>query len=212
MITWRYLDCLIDIMIGKIPGGVYGILSVAIEILLCLIALILTPHYIFFNHMISELGVGPGGIFFNLGLIFSGIIAIPFFISLGRTLNCEGINENLRKITTIISLISCVSTSLIGCFPAIYNNKIIFSLHGTFTFISWLCGLIFLILFSINILKVNIFSKIQAYLGFVVAGVYALVLCTWWPITEYALIFAVSIWIVINASYILYHKIQYNTE
>ncbi len=99
---------IIDKLLEEFPGGVEGLISVAVVISLSLLALFFNSHYIAFEGMVSELGVGQGGIFFNIGLILSGIIAIPFFISLGRTLNCEDISEKLRKRATNFSIIACI--------------------------------------------------------------------------------------------------------
>ncbi|MHA1488504.1 MAG: DUF998 domain-containing protein [Promethearchaeota archaeon] len=146
------------------PGGVYGLISVIIGICCNLIALLLFPGYNITINMISELGVGPGGLFFNLGFIISGLMAIPFYISLGRTLDGEGVNKNLLKSAKVSSIISCVTFSLIGIFPAIPENEIILIMHGIIALISLTCGAIYLILFSILMLKNKNFSKLQAYL------------------------------------------------
>lgn len=196
---------IIDKLFEVIPGGVHGLLSVAVAILLSVLALFLNHHYIPFKGMVSELGVDQGGIFFNSGLIFSGIIAIPFFISLGRTLNCEGANEKLRKSAITFSIISCISMSLIGCFPAIQEDGIMLYIHGIFTSICWFSGFIFITLFSILFLKSSRFTKLHAYLGFLIAGIFALVLCTWWVIFEYMIIIAISIWVIVTALYMLYN-------
>ncbi len=194
---------LIDIFFNKLSGSLYGFLSVVIAFFFCLIALLSTPQYILFEHMVSELGVGSGSTYFNSGLILSGIIAVPFFISLGKSLNYKGVNENLRKSAIISSIISCISMSLIGCFPALQSNNLIFLLHGISTFICWFSGFIFVTIFSILFFKTSKFPKFNAYFGLLVAVIFMIVLCTWWPITEYAIIVAISIWVIINASYML---------
>lgn len=199
---------IIEKLLEELPGGVYGLLSVAVAILLSVLALFLNPHYIPFKSMVSELGVGQGGIFFNLGVIFSGIIAIPFFISLGRTLNCECVNEKLRKSAITFSIISCISMSLIGCFPAVQEDGILLYIHGICASICWFSGFIFITLFSILFLKLSEFSKLHGFSGFLVAGVFALVLCTWWVIFEYMIIIAISIWVVYTALYMLYNDIE----
>ena len=191
---------LIDKSFEELPGGLYGLLSVTVVFCLSLLTVLLNPNYVFFEDMVSELGVGQGGIFFNLGLIFSGIIAIPFFISMGRTLNYDGVNEKLRKSAIIFSIIACISMSLIGYFPATPDNELISFLHGTATFISWVSGLIFIVLFSLLFLKTSKFSKFQAYMGFFVAIIFIITLCTWLPITEYAIMIAILIWVVTNAT------------
>ena len=67
-----------DQLLKIIPGGVFGIISVVIVLSGDIISIVLFPGgYSFFENMISELGGGPYGIFFNLGLVISGIVSIP---------------------------------------------------------------------------------------------------------------------------------------
>jgi len=198
---------LIDKLLKFAHGSVYGISSVVIGLLFSTIALILFPNYNFLLNMISELGVGPGGIFFNLGLILAGILAIPFFIYFGRVLRSNNTSDSLEKSAVITSIISCVSFSLIGCFPSIQNNNIILFFHGTFTLINWICEILYLTFFSILILKNSKFLKLQAFHGFIGIGIIIFNLFTWWPITEWAVAFIITSWILVNAMYILYKKI-----
>lgn len=187
-------------------GSVYGILSVAIGLLFNTIALLLSPNYNFLLDMISELGVGPGGFFFNLGLVLAGILAIPFFIYFGRVFRSDNNYDTLEKSAVIISIISCISFSLIGCFPAIQNNVILF-FHVIFALINWICEILYLTLFSILILKNSKFSKLQAFHGFIGIGVILFNLFTWWPITEWAVTFIITSWILVNAIYMFYKKL-----
>ena len=193
-----------DNLFEEIPGGIYGFLSVGVGIFLPILALLLNPNYVPFDGMVSELGVGKGGIFFNLGLILSGIIAIPFFISLGRTLNCEDVNDKLRKSAITFSIISCISMSLIGCFPAVQEDGILLYAHGICTSICWFSGFIFIMLFSILFRNSSRFTKMHVYLGFIVAGIFLLVLFTWWVIFEYMIIIAISIWTVVISLSMIY--------
>lgn len=195
---------LIDKLLKFAHGSVYGISSVVIGLLFNIIALILFPNYNFLLNMISELGVGPGGIFFNLGLILAGILAIPFFIYFGRVLRSNNSSDSLEKSAVTTSIISCVSFSLIGCFPAIQNNNIVLFFHGTFTLINWICEILYLTLFSILILKSSKFSKLQAFHGFIGIGVIGFNLFTWWPITEWTVTFIITSWIFVNAIYMFY--------
>lgn len=198
---------LIDKLLKFAHGSIYGISSVVIGLLFNIIALILFPNYNFLLNMISELGVGPGGIFFNLGLILAGILAIPFFIYFGRVLRSNNTNTSLEKSAVTTSIISCFSFALIGCFPAIQNNNIVLFFHGTFTLINWICEILYLTLFSILILKSSKFSKLQAFHGFIGIGVIGFNLFTWWPITEWAVALFITSWILVNAIYMLYKKI-----
>jgi hypothetical membrane protein len=63
-------------------GGICGLISIIIGICGDILAIIYFPGYNLLNNMVSDLGIGPGGIFFILGLIFSGILAIPHYVAL----------------------------------------------------------------------------------------------------------------------------------
>ncbi|GAI98706.1 unnamed protein product, partial [marine sediment metagenome] len=54
-------------------------------------------------------------------------------------------------------------------------------------------------------LQTSKFSKIHAYLSFIVAGVFVLVLLTWWVIFEYIVIIAISIWVAVISLHTLYN-------
>ena len=72
------MDKLKEKVLKKTCGGFFGIISVLIRLMGDFIAIIFTPNYNMIDDLISDLGVGPGAIFFSLGLILSGIVSIPF--------------------------------------------------------------------------------------------------------------------------------------
>ena len=188
-----------------VPGGVFGLISVSIGI--CIDIMGLSFHgYNIFTHSVSSLGIGPVGLFFNIGLIFSGIAAVLFDIYLGRSFNREFINEKAIKITLSISIISSFSLILVGVFPVSHENEIVMFLHVFFAFTAFIGGLISIFIFSLFMLKDPKFLKIQAYFGFTVCGFFALYLFTLQPITEWTAIFAIILWTIINASYMIYKK------
>ncbi len=197
---------IIDRLLGTIPGGLFGLLSVSVIIIFDLLAILFHSEYNFFDNMVSELGVGPGGIFFNLGLILSGIIAIPFYLHLSKTFIDENVNENIRKTAIASSMISCISYTLLGFFPAIESDQFLHNAHGILAIISISSGICYLVSFSSLMLHSNRFKKSQAYLGLLTAGLYAFFLSTWWPIVEWIMSLSIMTWIVINSSYCLYHK------
>ena len=188
------------------PGGIYGLLSVFIGLLGDFLAFLFFPGYHILFNMVSDLGIGPGGIFFNLGVIISGLIAIPFYIYLGKILKNGNNNEFLRRGAIITSIISCIAFSLIGFFPSIEGNEIIYFLHGLFAFISWMSGLSYLLLFSILLIKDERFSRFKSYLGFSIIIIYLIFFFTWQPIIEWILSFSIVVWVLIMAIYTLYKR------
>lgn len=198
----------IDKTLEVISGGVFGLLSVICIILGELIAFLLFPGYNIFKNMISELGAGAGAIFFNLSVIISGIIIIPYYIHLARSFIGENIKENLRKYAILAALISCITYSLLGVFPSIESQTIIYLTHGLLAAISIAFGLGYLLLYSILMLRAQNFSKYQAYHGFLVAIFYAAFLLTWIPIIEWVMNLAILSWITANSVYILFLRKQ----
>jgi hypothetical membrane protein len=187
-----------------IPGGIFGLLSVIIIIIGDFLAYLSFPGYNVYKNMVSDLGIGPGGTFFNISIIISGIIIIPYYINLAKLFKGKDILPNLRKYAIFTSIISCITYSLLGFFPATKDDKMIFIAHGVLATISIATGLGYLLLFSILMIKAENFSNIQAYHGFMVALLYFLFLITWNSLLEWIMNFAIISWIIINSLYILY--------
>ena len=202
----------IDKLLNIAPGGVYGILSVIAKIFCDFLAYLFFPGYNIFDNLVSDLGVGPGAIFFSLGLIISGILSIPFYVTLARSLRSDDVNEKMRKAALKFFYISDFTYILLGVFPSIEDNIIIYIIHGTLVAISIASGLGYLLLYSILMLRAQNFSKYQAYHGFIVAVLYATFLLTWIPIIEWVMNMAILSWITVNSVYILYLKKQANLK
>ena len=196
-------DFLVSKLLDFLPGGIYGILSVIIGILGDLLAFLLFPGYNSTLNMVSDLGLGPGGIFFNLGLIISGIVAIPFYISLGKVFNKESDNIIIRKGAILSAVISCITFSFIGIFPALRGNKLMIFLHGTFSFICLLTAIGYMLLFSILMFKDERYSILHVSIGIIVACIILLFLLTWLPIIEWLLTGAIIFWVLFNSIYLI---------
>ena len=200
------LNNFFDKLFKIVPGGVFGLLSISIGISIDIIGLVISGYRIY-THSVSSLGIGPVGLLFNIGLFFSGIAAVIFDIYLGKIISREIINDKAIKITVAISLVSSFSLSLAGVFPLSQENYTILVLHLVFAFTAFIGGLIFIFVYSLFMLKDPKFLKILAYSGFVVCGFFALYLFTQLPIAEWLAVFAIILWTLFNASYMIYKKI-----
>ncbi len=149
-----------------IPGRIFGLLSIIIGILGDIIAYLMFPGYNFLKMAVSDLCLGPGGIFFNIGNIFSGIFALIFVNSLIKTFNKEYINIKLIKIAIICANISCISFVFLGVFCG--SNIIIQYIHGTAAIISWTFGYSYFTFYNILMLKDNSYSNKLAIFGFII--------------------------------------------
>ncbi len=198
---------LIDKLLNAIPAGFYGIRSIIIRITGDFLASTFYPEYNMFDNMVSELGVGPGGIFFTLGLIFSGIISIPFYVAIARSLQSDNIKERSRKSGLFLFYVSDITYILVGIFPSIEQNTIIYYTHGILALISWLAALGYLIIFSKLMLKSDKYSALPAYSSSLLIGFVIVAVLTWQPITEWLMTFMFWLWVLIISSYMLYHKL-----
>ncbi len=198
---------LIDKLLDTIPAGFYGIISIIIRITCDFLAFIFYPEYSIFYNMVSDLGVGPGGIFFSLGLFFSGIISIPFYVAIARSLKSDNIKERSRKSGLVLFYISDLTYILVGIFPSIKQNTIIYYTHGVLALISWLSVLGYLIIFSMLMLKSDKYSALPAYSSSLLIGFVIIAVLTWQPITEWLMTFMFWLWVLIISSYMLYHKL-----
>ena len=188
------------------PGGVYGLLSVAFASLGTVTAIILFPAYSLLEYNVSYLANGPGGILFNIGLFFSGLTAIIFYIYLGRILTNHQGNNNLRKRAVIIAIISNCAICLIGIFPAYAGNMVFLIIHAILAVIAFSGIAIFSLLFGLLFKKNSKFSKIQSYFSFFLTIVIAFYVTVRWSILEWIAVILLMVWISFNSIYTLYKK------
>jgi len=202
-------NSVIERLLKIIPGGVYGLICVGIIIICDFLAILFTPEYKIFENMVSELGRGPGGIFFNLGLILSGIVSIPFYISIAKVFQSEEVNQDLRKIALISSIISVITYVFIGIFPSYPEFVIIYYAHGVLAFVSIATGATYIATYSIMCIKYKKISKFHGYYGFFVVGLEILFLVSWIPITEWIMTIAIVFWIFLMSSYLVAHNNEF---
>ena len=188
-----------------IPAPIYGLLSAIVGLSGDVISVLLFQGYTL-NHMMSALGTGPGGIFFNMGTFLSGIFALLFYLYLIKVIGKETNDRKLYKAWIIFTITSCILFSLIGVFPT-SKNTIIFLLHGIFTLISLLSAILYLTLFGYLISKSNNFPRFFVYLALITTVTIVVFLFTWIPITEWIMALAVAVWITLISAYMLYYKI-----
>ena len=201
------MDKLKEKVLKKTSGGFFGIVSVLIRLIGDFTAILNTPNYNMAEDLISDLGVGPGAIFFSLGLIISGIVSIPFYISLKNVFGIEEINENLRKMAIAFSGISIITYILLAFFPSDPNNTLVFIMHGVIGLISWLTGAGYLTLYSYMTIKYKRSSRFLGYFGYCVVGTVILFIFTWVPVTEWIMTFSIMSWIIVLSLSLIYDKI-----
>jgi len=203
----KRLNLLTD-KLTPVHGGIFGILSLSIGILCDFLSYLFIPGYNMVDNMVSELGVGPGGIIFNIGVIISGILVIPFYISFYKSFSTENIKPNMKKVTVVLALISSITFSIIGFFPLTEENRLINATHGTLALIHWITALISIVIFGILMIQDYNYTKFQAYYSFAVGCIIITFFLTQIPLTEWIWTISIVIWILVNSLYMLVHKYQ----
>ena len=194
-------------IVNFIPRPYYGLLSVFVGIAGDIIAILLFPDFDL-SYMISDLGTGLGGIFFNIGTILSGIFALLTYLHIVEILKNENINHpKVLKIGKVFAINSCVFFVLIGVIPSVRSNIILFAVHGAIALISLVSGIIYLSCFSYLFFKSEKFSGLVGYLPLIAVSCIAPFLFSWHPVTEWIMTVGITFWVAAISIYMLYHKI-----
>lgn len=189
-----------------IPGGLFGLFSIGVMLLGNIIAIFTFPGYSMLKYNVSHLALSSGGIYFNLSFILSGLFAIPFNINLGKAVNGQKVNNNIKKIVIHISIIDSVSLSLIGVFPAYPENLVVLTIHGLLALIFFVCTSITFLLYGYIFLKSVKFSRLQAYLSFIVAGLLFIYIALRLSILEWISFFGIMIAVFFTSIVLIYKK------
>ncbi|MBN1802501.1 MAG: DUF998 domain-containing protein [Candidatus Lokiarchaeota archaeon] len=205
----------LDKIFELIPGGIFGLLSVLFGLIGDVFSIMLYPGYNFTKNMASDLGVGPGGIIFNISLVLSGASAILFYLYFGRVLNGNNPNDDkLVNIAIFFAILSSFFMIMIGFFPASLENDTILVIHSLSALFSWLTGISYSIIFSYLILKNTRFSNYLAFISIAAAlafGSLLIAIAIPWaviivPSMEWIMIVVIIVYVMALASYTLHYK------
>jgi hypothetical membrane protein len=186
-----------------IPGEFFGLLSVSSALGGILIAFFPFSGYNILFCDVSYLAASPYGIIFNIGLIFSGLIAIPFHFSMIKQIESQLISIKLKKTILSLSLTSSLTLSLIGFFPVLTGNVIILLIHGILALITFLGVTIYCFLYGVLFLKDQKFSFFHSFLSFSVSGIFIFYFTNRWSLIEWIAVLSIMVWITFNALYSL---------
>ena len=189
----------------------YGIFSAMIRIYSDFIAMFLYPGYDPRIDMISFLGSGPGHMYFNLGLFFSALVLIPYYLSFARVFKNEfPESEKMIHRSLQVSIISAISVSLVGIFLGLYNIfpiSLIYDFHGFFATIAFMCAVYSCVITGSLIKKSKRFPQFFAYMCYIVAAVNLVFLFTWHALIEWIASYLLIIMQLSFAVYMLYKKL-----
>ena len=194
-------------LLHNIPGAVFGLASVSFALIGIFISIFSFPGYSLLLYDVSYLAVGPYGIFFDLGLIISGIIVIPFDFYMYSIIGNKKISFRLKNTALLFSVLSSLSLSLIGFFPVLYDNFIILFIHGILALITFVGITIYCFLYGIFFLKNSRFSLLHPVLSFSVSSIFLFYFTNRWSILEWIGVGSIMIWIIFNAIFALFKKL-----
>ena len=195
-----------------IIGGIFGIFSVIVRVIGDLLAIQQYPGYHPSTHMISFLSSSRGHTYFTLGLILSSILIIPYYLAVTLVFRIEyKEDKKLILISLYISIISAISTSLVGFFLELFTiiqNSLIYDLHGLFAAIAFSCAVFFCVVMGHLIQKSTYFPHFFAYICYIVAGVNFIFLFTWHALLEWLASSLVIILQLVFGVYLIFKKVK----
>lgn len=189
--------------------GFFGTLFLAI---ILLITACLTPGYTPLKHTVSSLGRGPAKSLFSIGFVVAGSLLIPFFIYLEREL--VNIEDHIRRFATGISIFTSVCCALVGIIPDETYIDAFHIFHSFVAFIAFAGTSIYIVLYSIlmyygpksKMYKGPKFMKFLAYYGFIIGGVFILLMITLSPLVEWILTLLTIGWVLITGLHCIAFK------
>jgi len=121
----------------------------------------------FLTHYLSHLGGAPkgAGIFFNIGIMISGLLMILFFLNLSAYLLRKNTDTLLIYLAFISGVASSIGTFFLGVFPYTVAQE----LHNFSASLFFIGGFSYCILYGISEWTTKGISKLQAFSGFIVA-------------------------------------------
>lgn len=201
----------IDQFYDKYHGSLFAISGVVFFFILFLISVVLYINLEPFSlttRYISDLGAGPcavGSTIFNINLIITSLLMIISHLFFYRYLQKKGGSTQLLFISLIGGIISSIGLMLLGIFPK-YTFE---AQHQMASYIYFGAGVIYLIFYGINELKMKEIPQYQAFLNFFIMIFYLLYLIfkilvkakTGFPteiekFTEWLMLFSTLFWFV----------------
>jgi hypothetical membrane protein len=161
----------------------YPFIGVIIFLLFTALSIFIYNDYDFFGQVLSELGVGNSAIYFNTGIIITGLFLMPFYYSM----QSKSVTSKIFSFTGIISAIALIG---VGVFPLNYQ------------FLHFLFAGIFFIFSAITIL-INVINKIfidtKPFLFFQILIIFTIISYGFFlkiPILQKLSVFLIIIWII----------------
>jgi hypothetical membrane protein len=148
---------------------------------------VLNTGYDFWYQFVSEMSAGPSAFLYNMGIISAGILALPLYPSMLRLLR----SNIVVKIGIVAGVVGAIGMSMSSVFPLYVHT----TEHLIFAFTFFIAVGVSIILLSYEMFRGKFFSKVNVALGVILAGIDLSFLLTGTSVAEWAVFFAVVVWI-----------------
>ncbi|MEM3562414.1 MAG: hypothetical protein QXS27_09525 [Candidatus Jordarchaeaceae archaeon] len=149
---------------------------------------VLNLGYNFWDQYVSEMSAGPSAFLYNVGVIVTGILAIPVFPSMQRILR----NTIIAKVGVLFGVVASIAMSFSSVFP-LYVNSVG---HGIFAGIFFASIGISIVLLTYAMYKGKFFSKVNVAIGVVFVVVDLSFMLTGNSVAEWMVFFVVVVWLL----------------
>lgn len=187
-----------------------GLVGVLTGVFTILISAFLTPNYNPLNNTVSSLNQGPLKSLFNIGLVTAGILGLPFYYYLERTL--IGQYPRIRRIATAISMITCLSVAYLGIPPDPMYPTTFNVFHGIMVNITFTGSSVYIVLYSFVMSREFKYPKFLTYMGYQVGLLFISFIIIFYvnlflaPLFEWILTLLILTWILTVVWYTLKQK------
>ncbi|MFX0019696.1 MAG: DUF998 domain-containing protein [Promethearchaeota archaeon] len=201
------------IFINRKTGIIFG--SFSWTIALCLFATAIrlynrvNPSFSGLTHQLSDLGAGKNfsNVVFIIGLAFTEIFQIPFYISIGMTLKQKKGNWNLIRFALGASIISSLCLVLIIPFLSDPKNPISYTMHGILGFTHFGAMAVAYIFYSIIELSNPEISKVFGLVSIYSALFYSLTITFFtYGIIYWFAISGIFLWVFMHTIFLIRAK------
>jgi len=192
-LTNEKLIYIVDAHLSKLECY-FGLLGALIAIVIIVMAAFLTPNYNPLVNTVSSLGTGVAKTLFSIAFVTGGSLSIPFIIYLEKSL--VNINEFIRRLATIIAIISSTSIALVGILPDPEYTDIFRTFHAFVAFNAFIGTVAYICLYSYLMLKSVEYKRYQVIIGFTTALELIILLLTLNPLIEWVLTINILTWTI----------------
>nr|MDO8081187.1 hypothetical protein [Candidatus Freyarchaeota archaeon] len=159
---------------------------------------VINTGYNFWYQYVSEMSAGPSAFLYNVGVIVSGILAIPVFPCMLRLLR----STVIAKIGVVAGVVASIGMSMSSVYPLYVHS----AEHGIFAMVFFVSIGISIVLLSYEMFRGKFFSKVNVALGVIFVGVDLSFLLIGNSVTEWSVFFMVVVWLAAAGIHMLIRR------